>query len=353
MKFFPDVTPEDDYVTADGFDWRDLNKYLHEDVWYPDHKIVLETRNPFLAGYWEMAMLRMRTYNYLLALTHMLNTGDGVVLERSAWSGTVFARTLKDVNLVSQDYLDHYWDIRSAAFSRMHRPHVVIYLDVPVDKCLENARKNVSTPGKLIAIDWRQSLTPSPLFRFVLQNTHGAGELLDEEYLEAIERNYKKYFLKIIGTHAELFTYKLNEPVTEANAAEISELIVDELGKSDMDENFMRVTSGEEKFEDWRFYDSDLRFTDLRHKVTNQKEDVLQFYEFYPYYVDELWPAYQLIYARDHVTREALEKHEKKLAEQFSLREKMFGKKLSFEERDSENWFVKNGYPPDYFQAEK
>lgn len=144
MKFFPDVTPEDDYRTADGFDWRDLNKHLHEDVWYPDHKIVLETRNPFLAGYWEMAMLRMRTYNYLNALTHMLNTGDGVVLERSAWSGTVFARTLKDINLVSHDFLTHYWDIRSAAFTRMHRPHVVIYLDVPVDKCLENARRLVS-----------------------------------------------------------------------------------------------------------------------------------------------------------------------------------------------------------------
>lgn len=144
MKFFPDVTPDDEYRTADGFDWRDLNKHLHEDVWYADHKMVLETRNPFLAGYWEMSMLRMRTYNYLSALTHMLNTGDGVVLERSAWAGTVFARTLKDLNLVSHDYLTHYWDIRSAAFTRMYRPHVVIYLDVPVDKCLENARRLVS-----------------------------------------------------------------------------------------------------------------------------------------------------------------------------------------------------------------
>lgn len=141
--------------------------------------------------------------------------------------------------------------------------------------------------------------------------------------------------------------------MSEANAAEISELIVDELGKSNMDENLMRITSGEEKLEDWRFYDSDVRFSDLRYEVTNQKEDVLQFYEFYPYYIDELWPAYQLIYARDHVTREALEKRKKRLDEQLTFREKMFGRKLSFEERDSENWFVKSGYPPDYFQAER
>ena len=187
---------------------------------------------------------------------------------------------------------------------------------------------------------------------FKLQNTHGTGELLDEEYLETVERNYKKYFLKVIGEHAELFTYKLNEPVTEANAAEVSELIVDELGKSDMDEAFMRITSGEDKFEDWRFYDSDTRFNILRHEVTRKKKEVLELYEYYPYYVDELWPAYQLIFARDHVTREALEKREKKLEESLSFREKMFGKKLSFEEKDSDGWFVKTGYPPDYFQAE-
>ena len=120
-----------------------------------------------------------------------------------------------------------------------------------------------------------------------------------------------------------------------------------------MDEYFMRITSGDDKFEDWRFYDSDYRWTDLRHETTKNKQEVLEFYEYYPYYVDELWPAYQLIYARDHVTREALEKREKKLNEQLTFREKMFGKKLSYEERDSEGWFVKTGYPPDYFQAEQ
>ena len=90
-----------------------------------------------------MSVLRLRTYNYMDALAHLLNTGDCVVLDRCAWSGTVFARTLKDVNLVSQDLLDHYWEVRSKAFSHLMRPHIVIYLDLPADQCLENARKNV------------------------------------------------------------------------------------------------------------------------------------------------------------------------------------------------------------------
>lgn len=144
MKFFPDINPEMDYLDErDGFDYRSFNKHLPEDVWYPDFKSVLETKNPFQAGQWEMFVLRLRTYNYLCALTHLLNTGDGVVLERCAWTGTAFARTLRDLNYVSQDFLDHYWQIRSAAFQGMYRPHVIIYLDVPVDECLENARKKV------------------------------------------------------------------------------------------------------------------------------------------------------------------------------------------------------------------
>lgn len=143
MKYFPDINADQEYKMDDGFDYRDLNVHLHEDVKYADFRSVLESQNPYQAGYWEMNILRMRTYNYLCALTYLLNTGDGVVLERSPWSGTVFARSLKEMGLLSQNYLDHYWEVRSAAFRHMYRPHVIIYIDVPVDKCLENAKKKV------------------------------------------------------------------------------------------------------------------------------------------------------------------------------------------------------------------
>lgn len=143
MKYWGDISADLDYKTDDGFDYRDLNIRLHEDVWYPDFKTVLETKNPFQAAVWEISVLRLRCYHYLAGLTEMMNTGDGIVFERSPWTGTVFARTLRDLNIVSNEFLEHYWEVRSAAFQHMYRPHVVIYLDVPVDKCLENARKKV------------------------------------------------------------------------------------------------------------------------------------------------------------------------------------------------------------------
>lgn len=143
IKYWGDITPELDYRTDDGFDYRDLNVKLHEDVWFPDFKSVLETKNPYQAASWELYVLRLRSYHYLAGLTHMMNTGDGIVLERSPWTGTVFARTLRDMNLVGPEFLEHYWEVRSAAFANMYRPHIIIYLDVPIDKCLENAKKKV------------------------------------------------------------------------------------------------------------------------------------------------------------------------------------------------------------------
>lgn len=166
MLFVPDVTPEMDYkYDEDDWDFRDLNKYLHEDVKFPDFKSVLETRNPYQAGYWEIALMRLRTYNYLQALTHLLNTGDGIIFERSVWSGTAFARTANDFNMVGQDYLTHYWEIRSRVLTTLYRPHVVIYIDVPIDKCLENARKKVCCQTFLISF-----LVNSNLIKFVLIN---------------------------------------------------------------------------------------------------------------------------------------------------------------------------------------
>lgn len=174
---------------------------------------------------------------------------------------------------------------------------------------------------------------------------------MDEQYLETVEKNLKNHYLPIIEEHAEVFTYKLNKPVTEQTAAELSELIVDELSQSDMDLNLMRVTSKEEKFEDWRDFDSDERWSKLRFDITKDKDEVLRYFEFYPYYVDELWPAYSLIFAKSFLVEKELSKRDKKFLAQASIREKIFGRKLSYDEKDSFGWLIKNDYYPDHIQA--
>jgi len=326
MKYFPDISFDRDYKMDDGSDYRDLNLYLHEDVHYPDYKSALVTQNPYHAGHVEIYSLRMKTHNYMQAVTHLLNTGDGVVVERSPWSGTVFTRANKDLNLLGQDYLKHYWEVRSRAFMQLFRPHVVIYLDAPVDKCLENAK---------------------------VKNSHGCGEHLTLDYLEAIERNMKKHFLPVINQHAEIFTYKLNEPITdEKTAQELSEMIVDELGESDMDEYFIKVTSNDTKFEDWRHFDTDERWNDLRMWYTRDKTEALEAFEFYPYYVDELWPAHSLLWARHHVTYDWRSNKDYEFKKNRPFREKLWGRKETYDEKDSKNWYIKTGFGADHIQSE-
>ena len=162
--------------------------------------------------------------------------------------------------------------------------------------------------------------------------------------MNAIEKNYKKHYLPIIEEHAELFTYKINEPLTEATAADLSELIVDEFSKSDMDEYLMRIASKQEKFDDWRFFDSDERLQDLRFDMTKYKLETRQSFEVYPYYVDELWPAHTLLFTRHYVTENALDIRDKKVYKNESIWRRMFGYRSSFVERDQEDWFVKNGF---------
>lgn len=130
--------------------------------------------------------------------------------------------------------------------------------------------------------------------------------MVDEQYLESVEKNYKKHFLPIIEEHAEVFTYKLNQPVTAETASELSELVVDELSQSDMDEYYMNIAQNNEKFEDWRLFDSDERLNTLRFEVTKKKKEVLEKFEFFPYYVDELWPAHSLCFARGFVQENAV-----------------------------------------------
>lgn len=170
--------------------------------------------------------------------------------------------------------------------------------------------------------------------------------------MESVEHNLKKHFLPIIEEHAEVFTYKLNEPVTEATAPELSELIVDDLSRSNMDEYFMRITSDDQKFDDWCMLDSDERYNNLRVELTRDKSDYLEPFDFFPYYVDELWPAHSLLFARNHVCERELTKRHRKLMAQKSFWRKLMGDKKTYDDVDTFEWFLKTGFFPDHvYQA--
>lgn len=70
---------------------------------------------------------------YIDALAHLFSTGQGVVLERSAYSDNVFVETLYRHNLISKLAHKAIHDVVDNTLQELLQPHLVIYLDVPVD----------------------------------------------------------------------------------------------------------------------------------------------------------------------------------------------------------------------------
>lgn len=74
--------------------------------------------------------------DYMDGLAHLLSTGQGVVLERSAFSDIVFVEALYKSNLITKTSYKGIIEIRKHALPELLKPHLVIYLDVPVNVTL-------------------------------------------------------------------------------------------------------------------------------------------------------------------------------------------------------------------------
>lgn len=67
------------------------------------------------------------------ALAHVFSTGQGVVLDRSVFSDYVFVEAMNQANYLSAGAKSVYYDVRKNTIEELFKPHLVIYLDVPVD----------------------------------------------------------------------------------------------------------------------------------------------------------------------------------------------------------------------------
>lgn len=99
---------------------------------------------------------------------------------------------------ISKNFHRAYFELRANVIDFLLRPHLVIYLDVPVDIVQENIKKRN---------------LPHEVNSEVVKNT---------EYLKDIEYFYKHDYLKTISNHSELLVYDWS------NGGEV-ELVVDDI----------------------------------------------------------------------------------------------------------------------------
>ena len=94
LQYFPETDLNELFVNHKGFDYRTLNKYIDPLVQAVDEKMFYE--DPYHKGvHWmKMYFYNQRYEQYVDALAHLYNTGQGVVLERSPHSDFVFTEAM-------------------------------------------------------------------------------------------------------------------------------------------------------------------------------------------------------------------------------------------------------------------
>lgn len=152
MLYMPEPRIDDKFVNHNGFDYRTLNEYIHPKLWAFDEKMFYEDPNHPAAASMKILYYDMRYSQYIDALIHLFNTGQGVVLERSPHSDMVFTEALYRCGFFQQDGIhflyfsidfiiykfyfpvyDFYYRLRYATIHYLLRPHMIIYLDADTD----------------------------------------------------------------------------------------------------------------------------------------------------------------------------------------------------------------------------
>ncbi|KAL0861288.1 hypothetical protein ABMA27_008849 [Loxostege sticticalis] len=265
MKHFKEANMDIHYKQPNGCDLRMFDDQIPEDTRTFDHVNFNKCPNHRLAGNYQIMMYIARYSQYIDALAHLLNTGQGVVLERSPYSDFVFLEAMVSQKYVSKGVKSVYYELRNSTIEELMRPHLVIYLDLPVD-------------GVTKAIKARN-----------LQH-ETSGKALTPKFLMEMEKQYKSKYLRDISTHAELLVYDWS------GGGEV-EVVVEDIERLDFD----KYTEREEpKMKDWRL-PREVDWADQRMLYTNNKHRLMNLFAVPRTDVPELITSADDAYERDQV----------------------------------------------------
>ncbi|XP_041969499.1 NADH dehydrogenase [ubiquinone] 1 alpha subcomplex subunit 10, mitochondrial [Aricia agestis] len=240
MKHFEEANMDIHYIRPNGIDLRIFDDKIPEDTRTFDHVNFNRDPNHRLAGNYQIMMYIARYNQYIDALAHIFNTGQGVVLERSPFSDFIFLEAMFAERYLSKGVKSVYYELKANTIGDILRPHLVIYLDIPVEKVQEN----VKTRGLQHEVQ---------------------GKALTPNFLKEIERQYKNHYLREISTHAELLVY-------DWTGGGDVEIVVEDIERLNFEQYTERV---EPKMKDWRlprevdWADKRMLYTDNKHYLMN------------------------------------------------------------------------------------
>ncbi|CAJ0570244.1 unnamed protein product, partial [Mesorhabditis spiculigera] len=229
----PEFKMDDILVDRYGNDYRNFYHLFPKRFRMPDINMFYKNPMDELSAAMQERLFQCRFEQYLNALAHIMNTGQGVVLERAPHSDFVFTNAMRARNFVGPEFFKYYYYVRKNALPKLEFwPHLVVYLDVPVAKCMENIRKR----GNVNEI-----------------------ATLDETYLGTINESYKDS-LREYRKHSKILAFDWTNP------ADVDSVIED-IEATDLD--FFEWHSGE-VFEEWHLPTDEITWNGWREYTTSK-----------------------------------------------------------------------------------
>lgn len=133
MHYIEHANLDQVYINGYGIDLRSFNDELPPGARYVDLGDFISKPRDRLTAVFQNYMYQVKFENYIDALAHLFSTGQGVVMNRSVYSDIVFLNTLGREGWISKKAHRVLEEIRANSLRELMRPHLLIYLDVPVD----------------------------------------------------------------------------------------------------------------------------------------------------------------------------------------------------------------------------
>ncbi|KAI6172824.1 NADH dehydrogenase [ubiquinone] 1 alpha subcomplex subunit 10, mitochondrial [Aphelenchoides besseyi] len=167
---------------------NDLRKYYHlfpKAFRIPDVNMFYENPMDDNTARMQFRLFECRFEQYMNAVAHIFNTGQGVVLERGFHTDFVFANAMRVKDYISPEFHKFYMYCRKRAIPILrYWPHLVIHLDASIGKCMERIKER----GNVSEI-----------------------KTADVEYLTAIDQSYRDA-LREFKRHSKLLIYDWDVP---------------------------------------------------------------------------------------------------------------------------------------------
>jgi len=242
MKYFPMPRITDMLIDPYGVDLRQYN-----DLMLPINKTYDEmdfSRNPVgpVEGCGDrfcLEVFKQKYKSHINAIRHILNTGQGVVMEGSPYSDYAFFEAAYNQGWVDRESRDQYNEILRMVLHQLMKPNLYIYLDAPVDTVI----KNIQNRGN----EWDKD---SPVWS-------------NKRYLSDIYNELKRNFLKQQQIHSRVLVYDWSE------GGDI-EIVIEDIEAL----NFDLIEETDEQQKDWRFQREEL-LTIQREKYCNSEQRTL------------------------------------------------------------------------------